>query len=109
MLTNIRMKQKRCVVESCVGSRLKYNARNRAILIDWLSEFCCEHSLQRYTLHLALHLMDRFLLKCGDKYVETSNLQLVGVAAILVSLKYNVFDLLFYLRNRRVSDLVLVK
>jgi cyclin A len=57
----------------------------RAILVDWLVEVADEYNLPADTLHLAISYMDRFL---SVRAIVRNELQLVGVAAMLVAAKY---------------------
>merc|ERR1711968_386932 len=61
------------------------NERMRTILVDWLVEVHLKFKMVPETLYLTVHIIDRFLEK---KEVRRSRLQLVGVAALLVSSKY---------------------
>ncbi len=61
------------------------NPRMRAILFDWMTEVCQEYRLKRETLHLALINVDRYLSIV--KNLKRSNLQLVGVASLLIASK----------------------
>ena len=64
-----------------------YSRKNRAILIDWMSEFCCEHHFQRQTFHLACNILDLFLSCSYGSMICHSKLQLVGLTALLISIK----------------------
>jgi cyclin B len=61
------------------------NEKMRAILIDWLVEVHLKFKLVPETLYLTVNLIDRYLL---GSLVERSNLQLVGVSALLLASKY---------------------
>ena len=61
------------------------NEKMRAILIDWLVEVHLKFKLVPETLYLTVNLIDRYLL---NQPVERSNLQLVGVSALLLGSKY---------------------
>ena len=61
------------------------NEKMRAILIDWLVEVHLKFKLVPETLYLTVNLLDRYLL---GSPVERSNLQLVGVSALLLASKY---------------------
>ena len=58
----------------------------RAILVDWLVEVTDEFKLLPDTLHLAVSYLDRFL---SVRDVVERELQLLGVAALLVAAKYD--------------------
>ena len=61
------------------------NERMRAILVDWLIEVHAQFKLIDETLFMAVHLMDRFLEK---RRIKRAQLQLVGIAAMLIASKY---------------------
>jgi cyclin A len=54
----------------------------RAILVDWLVEFADDFNFPADTLHLAVSYVDRFL---SVGVITRSDLQLLGVAAMLVA------------------------
>lgn len=58
----------------------------RAILVDWLVDVHCKYDLLPQTLHVAVHLIDRYLEK--DLSVPRQRLQLVGVTAMFIASKY---------------------
>lgn len=60
------------------------NARMRAILVDWMLEVSYKFKLVAETYFLAISIVDRYLQR---KEVARADLQLVGVAAILVASK----------------------
>jgi cyclin A len=57
----------------------------RGILVDWLVEVGEEYRLSSETLYLAINYVDRYL---SVARIEKSQLQLVGVAAMLIASKY---------------------
>ena len=61
------------------------NHKMRAILIDWLIDVHKKYKLKPETMYLTVNIIDRYLSK---KNVETINLQLVGVVALLIASKY---------------------
>lgn len=67
--------------------RTGYNAKNRRILLSWMRDFCNDHSLSSESFQLSVCLLDRFVSGVGAAYVDRHNLQLAGVAALLVSTK----------------------
>ena len=73
--------------EDSQGRKLQgeINERMRAILVDWLVEVHLKFKLMPETLFLTVNLIDRFLAK---KSSTRKNLQLVGVAAMLIASKY---------------------
>ena len=50
-------------------------------------ELCNDHSLSSESFQLSVCLLDRFVSGVGAAYVDRHNLQLAGVAALLVSTK----------------------
>jgi cyclin B len=61
------------------------NPRMRAIVVDWLVEVHLQFNLEKETLYLAVHLMDRFLQR---KVLQRNKLQLLGCACMLIAAKY---------------------
>ncbi|VVA95602.1 unnamed protein product [Arabis nemorensis] len=61
------------------------NASMRYILIDWLVEVAEEYRLLPDTLHLAVNYVDRYL---SGNVITKQNLQLLGVACMMVAAKY---------------------
>jgi len=61
------------------------NAKMRAILIDWLVEVHMKFRLAPETLYLCVNIIDRY---CYKSHVMRSQLQLVGVTALLIACKY---------------------
>lgn len=59
--------------------------RMRGILIDWLVEVHLKFKLLPETLYLTVNIIDRYLAR---EQVKRSNLQLVGVTAMLIASKY---------------------
>ena len=57
----------------------------RAILVDWMVDVHLKFKLLSETLFLTVNLIDRYL---SIKQIQRSRLQLVGVAAMLISTKY---------------------
>ncbi|CAK8568334.1 unnamed protein product [Lathyrus sativus] len=60
-------------------------ANMRGTLVDWLVEVADEYKLLQETLHLAVSYIDRFL---SIHSINRSNLQLLGVSAMLIASKY---------------------
>ena len=60
------------------------NEKMRAILIDWLCEVHLKFKLVPETMYLTVNIIDRYL---RTTVVERSNLQLVGVSALLLASK----------------------
>jgi len=61
------------------------NEKMRTILVDWLVEVHLKFKLVPESLYMTVYIIDRYL---QNKQVRRSKLQLVGVAALLVSAKY---------------------
>jgi transcription initiation factor TFIIIB Brf1 subunit/transcription initiation factor TFIIB len=61
------------------------NEKFRAILVDWLVEVHLKFKELQETLFLTVSIVDRFLEK---KVIQRNNLQLVGIAALLIASKY---------------------
>jgi len=59
---------------------------HRCILLDWTMEVCFELGLKRQTWWLASNLTDRYLRVKPDIYEK--ELQLIGVACLYISSKY---------------------
>ncbi|XP_043690912.1 G2/mitotic-specific cyclin S13-7-like isoform X1 [Telopea speciosissima] len=68
-----------------MGSQPDINDRMREILVDWLIEVHNKFELMPETLYLTLNIVDRFLSK---EIVTRRELQLVGIAAMLIASKY---------------------
>ena len=61
------------------------NHRMRAILIDWLIDVHLKYKMVPQTMYISVNLIDRFLSKNETSRVK---LQLVGVASMFISSKY---------------------
>lgn len=61
------------------------NARQRAILVDWLIEVHHRFRLHEGTLYLAVYLTDAYLAK---RAATLDTLQLIGITALLIASKY---------------------
>ncbi|GKC67826.1 cyclin, partial [Tanacetum coccineum] len=77
------------VTEGClrdyVDSQPDINARMRAILLDWLIQFHNTYGLIPETLYLTINIVNRYL---SVTTVAITELQLVGISALLISSKY---------------------
>ena len=60
----------------------------RAILLDWMMEVAMEFTLKRETYHLAVSYVDRYLSIVPN--VQKVELQLIGIAGLLVASKIEV-------------------
>ena len=58
---------------------------NRCMLVDWILTFHQKHKLLPETLFITVNLVDRYL---SQKTIEKQNLQLLGMAALLIATKY---------------------
>ena len=61
------------------------NVRMRAILIDWLIDVCLKFKLLPQSLFMTVNLVDRYLTV---KQVSRQELQLLGVACLMITGKY---------------------
>jgi G2/mitotic-specific cyclin-B, other len=61
------------------------NTKMRAILMDWIIEIHYKFELMPETLYLCMYIVDRYM---SLQPVPRAELQLVGVAAILIASKY---------------------
>ncbi|KAM3404921.1 hypothetical protein ACQJBY_007800 [Aegilops geniculata] len=68
-----------------MGSQPEINPKMRAILIDWLVEVTHKFELMPESMFLTMYVIDRFL---SLQAVPRRELQLVGMAAMLISCKY---------------------
>ncbi|KAL5202680.1 hypothetical protein ABZP36_013632 [Zizania latifolia] len=68
-----------------MGSQLEVNPKMRAILTDWIVEVHYKFKLMPETLYLTMYVIDRYL---SLQPVLRRELQLVGVAAMLIACKY---------------------
>lgn len=68
-----------------IATQSNITADMRGILVDWLVEVGEEYRLSSETLYLAINYVDRYLSLAR---IEKSQLQLVGVAAMLIASKY---------------------
>ncbi|GJT27405.1 cyclin [Tanacetum coccineum] len=68
-----------------MDSQPDINARMRAILLDWLIQVHNNYDLMPETLYLTINIVDRYL---SVTTVARTELQLVGISALLISSKY---------------------
>ncbi|XP_047064397.1 cyclin-B1-5-like [Lolium rigidum] len=68
-----------------IDSQPEINPKMRAILVDWLAEVAHKFELMPESFYLTIYIVDRFL---SMKAVPRRELQLVGVAAMLIACKY---------------------
>ncbi len=61
------------------------NENVRAILVDWIINVHIKFKLLPETLFLTINLIDRYL---SFEVIEKQNAQLLGVAALMISSKY---------------------
>ena len=66
-------------------SQTDVNEKMRAILVDWLVDVHLKFKLLPETLFLTVNIIDRYL---ELNQISRQKLQLVGVAAMLISTKY---------------------
>merc|ERR1719147_667312 len=85
----------------------------RAILIDWLVDVHSQFHLLQETLYVTVAILDRFLqVEVGS--VNRNDLQLVGVAALLIAIKYEelvapVLQDLVYITNGAYTEKEILK
>ncbi len=78
------------------------NENVRAILVDWLINVHAKFKLLPETLYITINLVDRYLSKIK---IEKEEVQLVGVAALMIATKYEeiypptVKDFIFVTKN----------
>jgi len=68
-----------------MSKQTNINRKMRCILVDWLIQVQSRFNLLQETLYLTIYTIDRFLDNCD---VSRSELQLVGVTAMLIASKY---------------------
>lgn len=68
-----------------MGSQPEVNPKMRAILTDWLVEVTHKFELMPESMYLTIYVIDRFL---SLQAVPRRELQLVGIAAMLIACKY---------------------
>jgi G2/mitotic-specific cyclin-B, other len=68
-----------------MGSQPEVNPKMRAILADWMVEVHRRFELMPETLYLTIYIVDRYL---SLQPVLRRELQLVGIAAMLIASKY---------------------
>lgn len=68
-----------------MGTQPDVNEKMRSILVDWLIEVHYKFELRQETLYLTVNIIDRFL---SSKIVPRKELQLVGIASMLIACKY---------------------
>ena len=87
ILSKIDGRERRVELKSGKEAITGYSAKNRCVLLCWMHDFCSDHGLSSESFHLSVCLLDRFMSGRGEEYVDRHNLQLAGVAALLVSTK----------------------
>ncbi|KAI0559120.1 Cyclin [Gracilaria domingensis] len=68
-----------------LDSHRTVSRKMRAILVDWLADVCVSLKLSDSTLHLCVHILDRFLQTYEP---NRSTLQLVGSVCLYIAAKY---------------------
>jgi hypothetical protein len=74
-----------CIPVEYIKEQVDINERMRMVLLDWLVEVHLKFRLLPDTLHLTVYIIDRYL---SLKQVIRDELQLVGIAAMLLASKY---------------------
>ena len=84
---NLLVKETQCNINNRYMTEVQkdINEKMRAVLVDWLCEVCDQFGYLIETFFLTVNLVDRYLNSCN---VERRNLQLVGVAACCIAVKY---------------------
>jgi cyclin B len=77
--------QHECRPVDYMGRQPEIDTNMRAILVDWLVEVAHKFELMPESFYLAIYIIDRFL---SMQAVPRRELQLVGVAAMLIACKY---------------------
>lgn len=73
--------------QGCLDRHPDITASMRHILVDWLMEVTTEYHLERFTLHRAIVLMDKFM-KVAVEPVGRTRLQLVGLTCLWIACKF---------------------
>jgi len=81
------LEEVQCVKSDYLAGQTELLPKMRAILIDWLVDVHSQFHLLQETLYVTVAILDRFLqVEVGS--VSRNVLQLVGVAALLIAVKY---------------------
>lgn len=70
---------------NCLRAQVDITAKFRAVLVDWLIEVAEKFRLREETIFVTVAILDRYLSKV---LVGRENLQLVGIAALLLASKF---------------------
>lgn len=81
----LRKSEKRLLPTDYMDRHKEITEKMRTILVDWLIQVHSKFNLLQETLYLTVYTIDRFLDK---ETVKRSDLQLVGVTAMLLASKY---------------------
>jgi len=81
----LRKSEKRMMPLDYMGERTEITEKMRTILIDWLIQVHSKFNLLQETLYLTVYTIDRYL---ANENVKRTDLQLVGVTAMLLASKY---------------------
>lgn len=95
----VRSEQAALVRSNYMDDQSDLTPRMREVLVDWIHEVVIKFKLRRESLFLAISIMDRYLER---KSLGRANLQLLGVASMLISCKYE------EIYTPEVNDFVLV-
>lgn len=85
MNTILKSNQEKYAAKPYMDRQPDLNYKMRSILIDWLVEVHHKYKLQTSTLWLCVNLIDRYL---SIEIIKRGKLQLVGVAALFISCKF---------------------
>jgi len=81
----LRKSEKRLIPSDYMDRQKEISEKMRTILVDWLIQVHSKFNLLQETLYLTVYTIDRYLDK---EIVKRSELQLVGVTAMLLASKY---------------------
>lgn len=86
ILAHLKSRQYFYMVKSdYIREQKDLNSRMRAILVDWLVDVSIKFTLQPQTLFMTVNILDRYL---SIRQVLRSELQLLGIAALMIASKY---------------------
>ena len=107
------LEEVQCVKSDYLAGQTELLPKMRAILIDWLVDVHSQFHLLQETLYVTVAILDRFLqVEVGS--VNRNDLQLVGVAALLIAIKYEelvapVLQDLVYITNGAYTEKEILK
>ena len=78
--------RKHCIKSTCFEEHPFITPKMRSIVVDWLVDIHVKAKLHTETLFLSINLLDRYLM--ASRKMRRDELQLCGIAALLVASKY---------------------